>query len=60
MKTRDGFPDRFHVPVLVLGSGIAGLATAFALARRGVKVLVATKADDPADCNTAWAQGGII
>ena len=60
MKTGDGFPDRFHVPALVLGSGIAGLATAFALARRGVKVLVATKADDPADCNTAWAQGGII
>ncbi len=54
------FPDRFRVPVLVLGSGIAGLSTAFVLARRGVKVLVLTKAADPADCNTAWAQGGII
>ncbi len=48
------------MPVLVLGSGIAGLTTAYVLARRGVKVLVATKAQDPDDCNTAWAQGGII
>ncbi len=60
MKTKPEFPGRFRVPVLVLGSGIAGLATAFTLARRGVKVLVLTKAADPADCNTGWAQGGII
>jgi L-aspartate oxidase len=25
-----------------------------------VKVLVLTKAKDPADCNTGWAQGGIV
>jgi len=54
------FPGRFRVPVLVLGSGIAGLATALTLAKRGVRVLVLTKAKDPADCNTGWAQGGII
>src|SRR5512141_3014455 len=54
------FPSRLHVPVLVLGSGIAGLTTAYRLARRGVKVLVLTKAANPAECNTAWAQGGII
>jgi L-aspartate oxidase len=54
------FHDRIRVPVLVLGSGISGLATVFSLARRGLPVLVVTKADDPADCNTAWAQGGII
>jgi L-aspartate oxidase len=53
-------PQRFRVPVLVLGTGIAGLTTAFVLARRGIKVLVLTKASDPADCNTGWAQGGII
>lgn len=58
MKTT--FPERFHVPVLVLGTGIAGLTTAFTLARRGVKSLVLTKAKEPEDCNTAWAQGGII
>jgi L-aspartate oxidase len=60
LKTAATFPDRLRVPVLVLGSGIAGLATAFTLARHGLSVLVATKAEDPADCNTAWAQGGII
>jgi L-aspartate oxidase len=58
MKT--GFSERFSTHVLVLGSGIAGLTTAFVLARRGVKVLVLTKAKEPEDCNTAWAQGGII
>ena len=58
--TGSSFPDRFRVPVLVLGSGIAGLGAAFSLAQKGVKVLLVTKATDPADCNTAWAQGGII
>lgn len=52
--------ERIRVPVLVLGTGIAGLTTAFVLARRGVKVVVATKAPLPEDCNTSWAQGGII
>jgi L-aspartate oxidase len=46
--------------VLILGTGIAGLTTAYSLARAGVKVLLVTKATDPADCNTSWAQGGII
>ena len=57
---KPSFPDRLHVPVLVLGTGIAGLTTACVLARKGVKVLVLTKAKEPEDCNTAWAQGGII
>jgi L-aspartate oxidase len=60
LKANPEFPGRVRVPVLVLGSGIAGLAAAFTLARRGVKVLVLTKAADPSDCNTGWAQGGII
>ncbi|HET7437838.1 MAG TPA: FAD-dependent oxidoreductase [Thermoanaerobaculia bacterium] len=46
--------------MLVIGTGIAGLTTAFTLAGAGVKVLLVTKTADPADCNTAWAQGGII
>jgi L-aspartate oxidase len=53
-------PERLHVPVLVLGTGIAGLTAAWSLARNGVKVLLLTKAAEPEDCNTAWAQGGII
>jgi L-aspartate oxidase len=52
--------NRAHYPVLIIGTGIAGLTTAFALAGAGVKVLLVTKAVDPADCNTSWAQGGII
>lgn len=59
-RVRADFPDRMRVPVLVLGTGIAGLATAFVLARRGIKVLLLTKASAPDDCNTAHAQGGII
>jgi L-aspartate oxidase len=54
------FAERFHVPVLVLGTGIAGLTTAWTLAQKGVKVLLLTKAGAPEDCNTSWAQGGII
>lgn len=52
--------NREHYPALVIGTGIAGLTTAFALAAAGIRVLLVTKATDPADCNTAWAQGGII
>jgi len=52
--------NRDHYPVLVIGTGIAGLTTAFALASAGIRVLIVTKAADPKDCNTFWAQGGII
>lgn len=52
--------NRDHYPVLVIGTGIAGLTTAFCLAGAGVQVLLVTKAADPKDCNTFWAQGGII
>jgi len=52
--------NREHYPVLVIGTGIAGLTTAFRLANAGIRVLLVTKAADPKDCNTFWAQGGII
>ena len=52
--------NRAHYPALVIGTGIAGLTAAFTLASAGIKVLLVTKASDPADCNTSWAQGGII
>jgi L-aspartate oxidase len=52
--------NREHYPVLVVGTGIAGLTAAYTLASAGVKVLLVTKAADPKDCNTFWAQGGII
>jgi L-aspartate oxidase len=52
--------NREHYPALVIGTGIAGLTTAFVLASAGIRVLLVTKASDPKDCNTFWAQGGII
>jgi len=54
------FANRAHFPVIVLGTGIAGLTAAFCLASAGIKVLLVTKTADPKDCNTFWAQGGII
>lgn len=51
---------RIRVPALVIGTGIAGLTASLALAKRGARVLLLTKADDPDDCNTRHAQGGII
>jgi len=52
--------NRDHYPALVIGTGIAGLTTALTLAGAGIRVLLVTKAADPRDCNTFWAQGGII
>lgn len=52
--------NRDHFPALVIGTGIAGLTTAFTLAGAGIRTLLVTKAADPKDCNTFWAQGGII
>ena len=45
--------------VLVVGSGIAGCAAALAAARAGADVTVATKATEPEDASSWWAQGGI-
>ena len=52
--------DRHVTDVLVLGSGVAGLAAALAAAEAGAEVLVLTRAADPAHTNTARAQGGIV
>ncbi len=46
--------------VLVIGSGIAGSIAAIRLAEAGLQVVVATRAEDPAESNTLYAQGGII
>jgi len=45
--------------VLVVGSGIAGLAAALGAAREGSDVTVATKATRPEGASSWWAQGGI-
>ncbi|MCS7181934.1 MAG: L-aspartate oxidase [Thermoanaerobaculum sp.] len=51
---------RHHTQVLVLGSGVAGLAAALAAAEAGAEVLVLSRAPDPGQTNTARAQGGIV
>src|SRR5438034_1680910 len=60
LRVRMTLQNRDHYPVVIIGTGIAGLTAAFCLASAGVRVLLVTKAKDPKDCNTFWAQGGII
>jgi len=55
--TADNTPET--TDVLVVGSGIAGLAAALAAAREGEDVVVATKATRPEGASSWWAQGGI-
>lgn len=49
-----------RVPILIIGSGIAGLSTAIALAEQGIESLIITAASELPETNTAYAQGGII
>lgn len=46
--------------VLILGTGIAGGTAALRLAEAGVRVVLVTRASDPSESNTYYAQGGII
>jgi len=47
--------------VLIIGCGIAGATTALQLAReRSRRITVVTRATDPHESNTRYAQGGII
>src|SRR6202049_1482867 len=46
--------------ILVIGSGLGGLAAAWDAAKRGCEVTLLTRASDPEDSNTYRAQGGII
>lgn len=46
--------------VLVIGSGIAGCATALKCAELGLSVTMLSKAGDPRETNTRYAQGGIV
>jgi len=57
--TPDPQTDYRSTDVLVVGSGIAGCAAALAAARKGQQVLLVTKASEPEDASSDWAQGGI-
>jgi len=55
-----GLPPRDSAEVLVLGTGVAGCAAALAAAREGADVVLVTRAREPAESNTFYAQGGIV
>lgn len=46
--------------LLIIGSGLAGCAAAWAAAKQGVHVTVITKSFEPSESNSLYAQGGII
>jgi L-aspartate oxidase len=52
--------EQIQADVLVIGSGLAGLASAWAAAKRGCQVTLLTRASSPEESNTYRAQGGII
>ena len=53
-------PELYQSDVLIIGSGIAGATAALELADQGVNVLIITRAEEPQESNTFYAQGGII
>ena len=52
--------EYLQTEVLIIGSGIAGGTAALQLADAGVPVTIVTRAHEPENSNTYWAQGGII
>lgn len=52
--------DLIETQVLIIGCGIAGGTAALQLADAGIPVTVVTRAREPEESNTFYAQGGII
>ncbi|GMH65373.1 hypothetical protein TrST_g10119 [Triparma strigata] len=46
--------------LIVVGTGVAGSSTALKAASNGVKVHMLNSSSHPTNCNSYWAQGGII
>jgi len=52
--------ELLQTEVLIIGCGVAGAVAALQLADAGIPVTVVTRATEPAETNTYYAQGGII
>ena len=54
--------ELYTTDVLIIGNGIAGATTALLVAKsnHSIRVMVITRAQDPDETNTYYAQGGII
>ncbi len=52
--------ERLEFDLIVIGTGIAGLTAAIAAAEEGRSVAVLSKETSPEECNTRYAQGGIV
>lgn len=52
--------ELIETPVLIIGCGIAGGTAALQLADLGIPVTLVTRAHEPHETNTYYAQGGII
>ena len=55
-----GGDTKHYCDLLIIGSGIAGLAAAISASVAGLDVIVITKEKDPKESNTFYAQGGIV
>ncbi|HOJ63732.1 MAG TPA: L-aspartate oxidase [Spirochaetota bacterium] len=51
---------RKYFDVIIVGSGIAGLTSGIYLKEAGFNVIVITKNSEISECNTNYAQGGIV
>lgn len=52
--------NKEHERLLIVGSGVAGCSAALVAARHGIRSTVLHAGSSRDDCNSYWAQGGII
>ncbi len=52
--------ERLEFDLVIIGTGIAGLTAAITAAEEGRSVAVLSKEAAPEECNTRYAQGGIV